>query len=484
VELVGRQALPAHELDARAGVTTRATRIVYGVAAGFAVLFVSAATLRYFAYAAGRFDLGDMVQAIWSTAHGHFLQVTDSNGRETVRLGGHVDMFLVLLVPLWWVWPSPLMLLVFQALAVAAGALPVYWLARKHLGSERTAANFAFAYLLYPATQFNAFTPATGFHPVSIAVPFVLFAIWFLDEDRLVPFVAFALLAASTKEEIPAAVGCLGIWYAVRKGRRVAGLSIFTVGLAVTLVNFLVVIPHYAPNGTSAFGGRYADVGSTPGGILRRAVTDPGAIVHSVATVHKLAFCALVLAPFLGLWLLEPLLLLGAVPDLAINLLSSKSAQTSIGYHYTAGIVPFVIAASVLGASRVRGRAPRISLAVLVAVCLVAVLSPLALVPRDLERVFGSGVRAARTHALDLIPAGASVSASNQLGAYLSARRLISVFPYGRRGSWMIVDLADPSYPTPAYRHAAAAIASDPDWMLVYSSHGIEVLRRMQSAGA
>ena len=43
------------------------------------------------------------------------------------------------------------MLLVAQAVAVALGALPVFWLARKHLGSERAALGFALAYLLYPA---------------------------------------------------------------------------------------------------------------------------------------------------------------------------------------------------------------------------------------------------------------------------------------------------------------------------------------------
>src|SRR5260221_3389457 len=115
--------------------------------------------------------------------------------------------------------------------AVSAGALPVFWLARKHLQSNRAAAHFAFAYLLYPATQFNAFTKAAGFHSVSLAVALILFAIWFLDEDRLMPFAVFALLAASTREEIPVAVGCLGIWYGVRKGRRWTGFSIFALGL-------------------------------------------------------------------------------------------------------------------------------------------------------------------------------------------------------------------------------------------------------------
>src|SRR5439155_5115070 len=123
--------------------------------------------------------------------------------------------------------------------------------------------------------------------------------------------------------------------------------------------NFLYVIPHFSPSGINPFAGRYQSVGSTPNGIARTLFTDPIAFVHTVATGHKVLYLVLLLVPFLGLWLLEPLLFLGAVPDLAINLLSSKSDQTSIPFHWTAGIVPFVVAASIFGAARFKGQAVR-----------------------------------------------------------------------------------------------------------------------------
>src|SRR6478752_9625919 len=158
-----------------------ARRVVYAGVAAYAVLFAFAAILHYAVFEEARFDLGNMVQAIWNTLHGHFLESTTLNGHQRSRLGFHVDPFLVLLAPLFWIWSSPIMLLVLQAFAVASGALPVFWLARKHLSSPRAGAQFAFAYLLYPATQFNAFTITSSFHAVAIAVPLVLYAIWFLD---------------------------------------------------------------------------------------------------------------------------------------------------------------------------------------------------------------------------------------------------------------------------------------------------------------
>src|SRR5918998_6025045 len=91
--------------------------------AAYAVGFGSLSVLRHRAFNTGRFDLGNMVQAVWSTAHGDPLEVTSLGGEQFVRLGAHFDPILVLFAPLWLVWPSPSLLVVAQALVVAPGAL-------------------------------------------------------------------------------------------------------------------------------------------------------------------------------------------------------------------------------------------------------------------------------------------------------------------------------------------------------------------------
>jgi uncharacterized membrane protein len=460
-----------------------ARRIVYAGAALYAMLFAAFAVVHFKAYQAHFSDLGWTAQAIWSTAHGHFLESTTLTGQNVTRLGAHVDPILVLFVPLWLLWSSPMVLTILQALAVSSGALPVYWLGRKHLQSERAAAHFVFAYLLFPATQFNVFTVAAGFHAVSLAVPLLLYAIWFLDGDRLVPFALVALLAVATKEEIGAAVGCLGIWYAVRKGRRIAGLAIVALGFAVTFVDFLVIIPHFSPTGANVFSDRYAQVGGTPAGIAHKALTDPMAFVHAVATWHKLLYLVLVFVPFLGLWLFEPLLLLGAAPDLAVNLLSSHGDQSTINYYYTAGIVPFVVAASILGASRIKRDRDRMSLYALVGAATLAVVSPITVgvLQGDLGRLLPSNpVHSARAGAVRAVPAGVPVSASNELGAYVAARRYIFTFPVIRDARWVVVDRNDTSYEAEgAFRRAVRKIESNPAWRIVYAVHGVEVLHKV-----
>lgn len=467
----------------KAGDSAIALRFVYAGTAAYAAVFVFAAVLHYEVFKTPYADLGHMVQAIWNTAHGHFLRFTTIRGGQWNRLGFHADPLLLAFVPLLWIWSSPLLLVVVQALAVSSGALPVFWLARKHLNSSRAGAHFAFAYLLYPATQFNAFTITSSFHAVAIAVPLVLYAIWFLDEDRLVAFSLVALVAFTTKEEIPLAIGCLGIWYAVRRGHRAFGLSTFAIGLAVTLFDFLWLIPHYAPHGADPFLARYRAVGGTPQGMAHKLVTDPLAFVHDVSTVHKAAYLALLLLPFLGLWLLEPLLVLGALPDLAINLLSSERDQTSIPFHWTAGIIPFVVAASIFGAARFKRRAVEVSMWALAGVACVAIYSPIFLAKGDL-RALRAPVTAAEAKAVRLIPARAPVAATNQLGAHLAERRFVYTFPYVSRARWIVINAHDSTYRDAAgLTQVVRNFRRNRAWRTIFASHGVYVLRKRASSG-
>ena len=264
---------PLALVDRRAPVSLRPRHLLWAAIGAYATGFAALSILRHHAFNTGRFDLGNMTQAVWATAHGHPLAVTNLEGEQTSRLGSHVDPILVAFAPLWWIWPSPSMLLAAQAIAIALGALPVFWLARKHLGSERAALGFALAYLLYPAVQWLTLAE---FHPVALACPLLLYAFWYLDEDRLVPFAVFAGLAALTKEEIPLVIAGIGIWYALSRKRYRIGGAIAAVGTVMTAFSVKVVMPHFNAETSSRFYQRYGALGDSPGEILATIFTHPG----------------------------------------------------------------------------------------------------------------------------------------------------------------------------------------------------------------
>src|SRR5690349_489914 len=322
---------------------------VVAAASAFGVGYAALSVLRQRGFATGRFDLGNMVQAVWWTAHGHPLRMTNLHGVQISRLAAHVDPLLAVFGPLWWIWPSPDLLLVVQALAIGAGAFPVYWLARKHLASPRAGLGFALAYLLYPATGWLSLNE---FHPVALATPLLLYAVWFLDNDRLLAFALCAVPAAASKEEIGLVIAGFGIWYALAHKRVGAGLTIAVLGFAWSAIAIGVVLPHFHTAGESDFYGRYSEVGGSAAGVVKTTFTHPGRIEHAAFSGRDLHYLVTLVVPLAGLSLLAPLVLIAALPELAINLLSATPTQTSIHFHYTAGLIPPLVIAAVLGAKR------------------------------------------------------------------------------------------------------------------------------------
>ena len=93
------------------------------------------AIVRHNGFLSHRFDLGNMVQAVWSTTQGRPLDMTDgTSGEQINRLAAHVDPILVLFTPFWWVHPAPETLIVVYVAALAAGVYPVVRLALKTPG--------------------------------------------------------------------------------------------------------------------------------------------------------------------------------------------------------------------------------------------------------------------------------------------------------------------------------------------------------------
>jgi uncharacterized membrane protein len=458
----------------------------------FAVGLGSLAALQHLAFWTGRFDVGNLAQAVWSSAAGDLLQVTNLRGEQMSRLGAHFDPILLAFVPLWWLWADPAALLFAQAALVSLGAIPAFLLARKHLGSEGAGVGFALAYLLYPATQWLVLD---DFHPVALAAPLLLFAIWLLDADRLLAFAACAGLACLTKEHVGLTVAALGIWYAIARGRRRAGLMIAVAGATVAVVASTLVVPHFAPGEGSPFSDRYAAVGGTPLGILETAARDPGVLVDVGGESRDGRYVLDLLWPLAGLPLLSPLAL-AATPELALNVLSGARTQTSVHFHYTATLVPVLLAAAVLGAARARRRwtaGRRVLPRVIVVTCIAGgvLLGPLPAwrhVPFGSElatdqHVVGSHAAAA-ARVLALVPPHDPVSATNTLGAHLSARTRVLSFPLLDGAQWIAVDerrpsVADRAVDPEGFHLALDRLRADRRFRLVVEEDGVLLFRRI-----
>ena len=161
----------------------------------YVILYGTLSVVRYNAFHASTFDLGIMAQVVWNTARGRLFET--SLGRATgdaligSYLGNHVRPILLLLAPLYRLWPDPRLLLILQSVALGAAAIPLYAITRRHVGNPRAALVVACCYLAYPAL---GFLNLVDFHPIAFAVPLLFLAYWSLLEGRMGLFWGAVLL--------------------------------------------------------------------------------------------------------------------------------------------------------------------------------------------------------------------------------------------------------------------------------------------------
>lgn len=419
------------------------------------IILASFAITRHNRLNSSAYDLGIYSQVVWNTSQGDLFA---SSLEVNNFLGDHVAPVLLLLAPLYWLWPDARMLLIVQAIALCLGAIPVYWLTYRLFAShqspavngQRPTTSFfplllALVYLLYPAIGFmNRF----DFHTLVLATPVLLFAWDALDRGRDRLATVLILLALACNEEVGLTVFAWGLYLVLVKKQRQLGLTWALLGLTWSLLAFFVVIPAFrgASNDVNL---RYAWLGSDVGDIVRTLLTRPGYVLQTqFGDGLRPQFLLKLLLPVGFLALLSPGILAIGLPCLGYNLLSSIPSQSSIYFHYLAPLIPFVLIAAAHGASRLQlwlshpfHRPQWLIAGLLLGGTLIAWIwdNPFTRPVDDpyygvytLER---HPDQAAFAEASQLIPASASVATTMAYAPHLTARPILDLFYHkGVRG--------------------------------------------------
>jgi len=320
----------------------------------YAVWMGDQVVLRYNTFVATAFDLGNMDQAIWNTLHGRPFQFTNHGSNwygYPIRLAQHVEPIIFLLSLLYVFHADPRILLIFQTLALASGALPVFLLTRKFvLIWPLLASLMAAAYLFSPALiGENVF----DFHPVVLVTPLLLYAILALTYRHYAWFVLCCILAAACKEEIPIVVALLGLIVIWKYKLPRLGILLFIGGMIWSALAFLVIEPHFnigAQNNN--FWYRYAILGSSPKAAVVNILFHPWILFTTYVTLSRVYYVTNLLRSAGFLALLGPEWLLPTLFSLAINLLSMEIFEYSGVYQYNAAIIPFIMIAAIHGSRR------------------------------------------------------------------------------------------------------------------------------------
>ena len=433
----------------------------------YIVFFSWLSILRHETFQSSAMDLGYTDQVVWNTLHGRVMRFStyqnaridlplDQFRRTDTLLAYHVELLLAPISLLYLIYDSPVTLLLLQTVGIGLGALPAFWLARDHLGSDFASVVFALAYLLAPAVEG---ANLSDFHAVSLTASFLLFAFYFLQGRRYGPFFVFIILAMSTKEDIPLLVLMMGLYIFFWLKERKVGAITALMGLGWFLICTQVILPHYNGLPDSPFFHRITVFGPTIRESLLNLLREPALLLRWLRQPEIVTYLGGLLASAGFMSLFHPLTLGLCAPVAAMNVFSTWNWTYSEGAHYSASIVPFIIVSGIYGLGFVArqlserwGVSHQKAVNSLAALVLVTAgyhhyqigISPLA---RSFHAPRITPHHRLAQDFMALIPPDASLSAQSGLYPHLAHREKAYLFPAINDAEYIFLDVTSSPYP-------------------------------------
>jgi uncharacterized membrane protein len=312
---------------------------IWGVALIFFAVYTWTSYARWANFEYRTFDLAYYVQALWQLIHGRF-QVSVEG---VPLLGNHVEPIVLLIAPLFLLFRHPMVFVVVQNAALASMG-PVAFSLGQRLGLDRKAALLlACAILITPATGYVALHE---FHPEAFTAPFLLLLIRARLRYSLWTYWGWLIAVLACKENMALLmVAYCAVHVGLERKRPLSELRAWYLWpMALSILWFFVCTKWITPvlnPGSIDYLALYDRLGASAADILLKAIMQPqrifGVLFHSLSQGSLL--WALLL-PFLALPCLRARWLLIATPILLQHLLSWRSSEWTIYFHYAAPLIP------------------------------------------------------------------------------------------------------------------------------------------------
>ncbi len=310
---------------------------------------------------------------LWNITHGKGFRSYLDQG---LFWGEHIQFVHLLLIPLYWLWPSHLLLEFCESFALGIGAIPVYWMTYRSSQSQKTAVLVSIAYLLYFPLQFlDISIDLKTFRPISFGVPIVLFALDQLERKRFGSASALLLLSLSCKEDFAIIIFSIGlsllaesIWQTIRERRKLKKTQAANDKIPLTKQKemifgaaFLVAGPVYlmfAMNLIRSFrsgvevhyAGYFSKFGKSTGEIIWNMLTDPGLLLGELLTINTLVYLLALLVPLGFVPLLSGWRCLSCLPMFVLLCLNELSQSPM--HHFHGPLLPLLFWALTTGVAQ------------------------------------------------------------------------------------------------------------------------------------
>jgi uncharacterized membrane protein len=337
--------------------------LVFALWAAYAYLFTKLAITNHHAFNMRTIDLGLYDNIFFQSSHGRPLGCTLLRGGT--HASAHFDPILVILSPLYRLWPRAEFLLTLQAVWCGAGVVAAYLIGRHQLDSRAFGLVWAVVYALHPALHgANLYE----FHSLTLVFAPLLFALHFLLSGKLRLYFVMLALLLLIREDVSLLMCFVGLYGVIsgEPGYKRAGWITILVSLVYLVVAKAVFMSSVGifNQGAESFGYAYYYKEMIPNKLgefdfLTTLLTNPAFVVELVAKESKIHYLLVIFFPllFLPAWAGRARVML--LYGLIFILLASRTAVYSPHFQYSAILLPVAIALAPVGLRRLREARPK-----------------------------------------------------------------------------------------------------------------------------
>jgi uncharacterized membrane protein len=384
------------------------------LALGFVYFAGVLPAVRYLSHASSCYDFGIFTQMFDNMRESLVPVTTCERDRLLNHFAVHFSPIFYLLLPLYALFPSPVTLLMEQALILVSGLIPLYLLCRDKELSPGACLALGALYMLLPSMAGGTFY---FLHENKFLTPLLLWLMYLMEKSRIriLPVLVVTLLICFVKEDAPVYVAVLGLYYLFSSTKKRQGLYLVIFALAY----FILVTQLMRLFGQGIMSSRYKnylyDGGDSLFTVIKAVILNPIYVIFTSFTAEKLLFLMQMLLPlgFLPCVLRRPAQGLLLIPLVLFNLMSDYPYQHDINYQYTYGPAAFLLLLTVLNYSQLSELIRRRMLIVAL-VCSVVLFATIHGPKLDYVHQYQANISTHQTidQTLDAIPKEASVKAA------------------------------------------------------------------------
>lgn len=357
------------------------------------------------------FDFGIFINLIWRATEGLPLFNPFENAHY---FSLHFAPILYVLALFYCLARSPIVLLLVQSAALASVAPLVNSIARAHGFPEDISLRLTIGCGVFPSLFFISIF---GFHTLTLALPVLLTAILFIERNKIGMGLGVASLGMLIREDMTVVLIGLGLYIVIQRDWR-GWLGIIIGSVSLIIIKGMIM-PSFG-NGGFSYLNTY--------GYMSYILDKPFYALAQAITLRDVLSGLILFGALLFIPLLAPKYLLGAVPLGAVYLLTTRVYVFDFRFHLVAPLLPFLFWAWIKANDH---KFVRHHIGKLFWFPIIVLIGTYSLFP------FVEGHdpwaplpnHAAIQKGLSYIPERASVTASQNLGAYLAQRPLIYTFP-------------------------------------------------------